>query len=129
MALKSVLRQTRTGPAGISSGRTIGASERLNLLALPNVAWQTIALLAVLCGSAFLNIWHLNRNGYGNDYSAAAVRSMTESWHNFFYNAFDPGGFITVDKPPVALWIQALFTRVFGFSGFSILFPEALAGV
>lgn len=91
--------------------------------------WQTFSLLLVLAGAGFLNLWQLTRNGYGNEYYAAAVRSMTQSWHNFFYNAFDPAGFITVDKPPVALWIEAASARVFGYSGFTILLPEALAGV
>jgi 4-amino-4-deoxy-L-arabinose transferase-like glycosyltransferase len=86
-------------------------------------------LVAVLCLSAFLNFWNLSANGYGNAYYAAAVRSMTESWHNFFFASFDPGGFITVDKPPAGLWVQAASAKVFGFSGTSLLLPEALAGV
>ena len=87
------------------------------------------ALLAVLCLAAFLNFWNLSANGYGNAYYAAAVRSMTQSWHNFFFASFDPGGFITVDKPPVGLWVQAASAKVFGYSGTSLLLPEALAGV
>jgi len=68
-----------------------------------------------------LNTWHLGRNGYGNTYYAAAFRSMSLSWNNFFFGAFDPGGFITVDKPPVFLWAGALSVRVFGYSSWSIL--------
>ena len=86
------------------------------------------ALFAVLCLAAFLNFWNLSANGYGNAYYAAAVRSMTQSWHNFFFASFDPGGFITVDKPPVGLWVQAASAKVFGYSGTSLLLPEALAG-
>src|SRR5262249_18192812 len=51
------------------------------------------------------------------------------SWHNFFYVAFDSGGFVSVDKPPLGLWVQAVSARIFGFSGWSILLPQALAGV
>ena len=51
-----------------------------------------------------------------------------ESWHNFFYNAFDPGGFVSVDKPPVALWVQVLSAKLFGFSQLSILAPQAIMG-
>src|SRR3954470_7372657 len=87
------------------------------------------ALLAVLLLAAFLNFWNLSANGYGNAYYAAAVRSMIQSWHNFFFASFDPGGFITVDKPPAGLWVQAASAKVFGFSGTSLLLPEALAGV
>ena len=47
--------------------------------------------------------------------TAAAVRSMSTSWHDFLYGSFDAGGVMTVDKPPLALWVQALSVRVFGF--------------
>src|SRR5438105_3868908 len=76
-----------------------------------------------------LNLWNLSQNGYGNSYYAVAVQSMLKSWHNFFFASYDGGGFITVDKPPVGLWIQALSTKLFGFSGLSLLLPEALAGL
>src|SRR5207249_505228 len=67
--------------------------------------------------------------GYANQYYAAAIKSMLQSWHNFFFVSFDPGGFVTVDKPPVGFWIQTLSAKLLGFSGFSILLPEALAGI
>src|SRR5437879_3929119 len=86
-------------------------------------------LVAVTGLALFLNAWGLTRAGYGNTYYAAAVRSMTLSWKNFFFGAVDPGGFITVDKPPVFLWVGALSARVFGFSSLSLLLPSALAGV
>jgi 4-amino-4-deoxy-L-arabinose transferase-like glycosyltransferase len=79
--------------------------------------------------SAFLNLWGLSRNGYANEYYSAAVRSMLESWHNFFFVAFDPGGLVSVDKPPLALWVQAASAKLFGYGSLSILVPEALAGV
>ena len=87
--------------------------------------WPEIAVVAVALA---LNLWNLGANGYANTYYAAAVRSMTQSWHNFLYGAVDPGGWITTDKPPFALWVQALSARVFGFSSWSLLVPEALAG-
>ena len=36
---------------------------------------------------------------------------------------------MTVDKPPLALWVQALSVRVFGYHSLSILVPQALMGV
>ena len=36
---------------------------------------------------------------------------------------------MTVDKPPLALWVQALSVRVFGFHSLSMLVPQALMGV
>ena len=94
-----------------------------------NSRWFAMSLLAGVTLLAFaLNAWNLSDNGLGNTYYAAAVRSMTVSWKNFFFGAFDPGGFITVDKPPAFLWVGALSARVFGYSSWSILLPSAFAG-
>jgi 4-amino-4-deoxy-L-arabinose transferase-like glycosyltransferase len=87
---------------------------------------EVLLLLAV---AGFLNLWDLSRNGWANGYYAAAVRSMSTSWHNFFYNSFDPSGIMTVDKPPLAFWIQALSARIFGFNSLAILVPDALMGM
>ncbi|HWN16654.1 MAG TPA: glycosyl transferase, partial [Candidatus Dormibacteraeota bacterium] len=71
----------------------------------PRSLWGTVAQLAVLALAAGLRLWRLDQNGFDNEYYAAAVRSMMASWHAFFYNSFDPAGFVSVDKPPLALWI------------------------
>src|SRR4051794_28915131 len=86
-------------------------------------------LLGLLALAAVLNLWALDLNGTANSYYAAAVRSMTQSWHAFLYGSFDPTGVMTVDKPPLALWVQALSARAFGFSSWSMLVPQALMGV
>lgn len=91
--------------------------------------WHLGALGCVLALAAFLDLFRLSQNGYANTYYSAAVRSMLKSWHNFFFVSFDPGGLVSVDKPPLALWVQAASAKLFGFSGFAILLPEALAGV
>lgn len=85
-------------------------------------------LAGIIVLSLFLNFYLLNHAG-SNEYYTVAVKSMMKNFHNFFYASFDPAGFITVDKPPVALWIQTLSASVFGLSNFSVLLPEALAGV
>ena len=54
---------------------------------------------------------------------------MSQDWRLFFYNGFDPGGFVSVDKPPLAYWMTALSARLFGFSPLSQLVPQALAGL
>jgi 4-amino-4-deoxy-L-arabinose transferase-like glycosyltransferase len=79
--------------------------------------------------SALLYLWALSRNGWANTYYSAAVRSMASSWHAFLYGSFDANGLMTVDKPPLALWVQALSARAFGFSSWSVLVPQALMGV
>ena len=73
------------------------------------------ALGALIGFAAVLNLWGLSINGWANTYYSAAVRSMTTSWHNFLFASLDQSGLMTVDKPPLSLWIQALSARVFGF--------------
>jgi len=79
--------------------------------------------------SAVLNTHRLSQNGYANIFYSAGVHSMLHSLHNFLFVSFDPGGLVTVDKPPLALWVQAASAKLFGFSPLSLLLPEALAGV
>jgi len=106
--------------------RLAGARRRTRPRALATVRPELAALLAL---AAVLNLWALSRNGFANEYYSAAVRSMASSWHAFLYGSFDPAGVMTVDKPPLALWVQALSVRTFGFSSWSMLAPQALMGV
>jgi 4-amino-4-deoxy-L-arabinose transferase-like glycosyltransferase len=91
--------------------------------------WEIAGLAAIGVLALALYTWSLSRNGMGNSYYAAAVKSATVSWKAFFFGSLDPGSFITIDKPPVAIWVMALSARLFGFSSWSILLPQALAGV
>ncbi len=93
------------------------------------VSFPRPELAALLVAAGVLYLWALDRNGFANEYYSAAVRSMSTSWHAFLYGAFDSAGVMTVDKPPLALWVQALSARVFGFSAWSLLVPQALMGV
>jgi 4-amino-4-deoxy-L-arabinose transferase-like glycosyltransferase len=86
-------------------------------------------LPVVLALSAVLELHRLSQNGYANIFYSAGVKSMLRSWHNFLFVSFDPGGLVTVDKPPLALWVQVASAKLFGFSPLSLLVPEALAGV
>src|ERR1700712_1254849 len=72
---------------------------------------QRPELLFLLAIAGVLNLWALDLNGWANDYYAAAVRSMTTSWHAFLYGAYDSAALQTVDKPPLALWVEALSAR------------------
>ena len=87
-----------------------------------------VVLAAILTLSAFVNLFQLTSEGYGNTYYAAAVKNMLTSWRNFFFVTFD-AGFVSVDKPPLGFWIQAASAKLFGFQGWSIILPQALAGV
>jgi 4-amino-4-deoxy-L-arabinose transferase-like glycosyltransferase len=84
---------------------------------------------AVVLVASMLYVWGLSGNGLGNTFYSAAVRGMSKSWHDFFFAAFDRGGYISVDKPPVAVWAGALSARIFGYSSWSLLLPSALAGI
>ena len=91
-------------------------------------AWHQLALAGITLISIFMDFFQLGANGYGS-YYPPAVRSMMDNWHNFFFASYDPGGFVTVDKPPVGFWFQVASAKIFGFSPVSILLPQALAGV
>lgn len=105
-----------------------GWSARRRMLAWrPARSQLTVAGLAAL--TAALYLWALGAGGEANGYYAAAVRSGSLSWKAFFFGSLDPGSFITVDKPPLALWVQVLAVRAFGFSTWAFLVPQALAGV
>lgn len=88
-----------------------------------------LLLAAILLLGAGLRVWQLEQNGFGTDYYAAGVRSMLESWHNFFFLSFDPAGFVSLDKPPVAFWLQALSAWLFGYHGWSLLLPQVIEGL
>ena len=88
-----------------------------------------LPLLALLLLAAGLDLWGLELNGYANEYYSAAVRSMSTSWHAFLYGSFDAAGVMTVDKPPLALWLQVASVKVFGFHPLAMLIPQALMGV
>jgi 4-amino-4-deoxy-L-arabinose transferase-like glycosyltransferase len=86
-------------------------------------------VLVIVALAAVLNLWDLSRNGYANTFYSGAVRSMASSWHDFLFGSLDKSGLMTVDKPPAALWVEALSVRIFGLHSLSILIPEALMGV
>src|SRR5579871_521052 len=108
----------------------IEEKRREKRLALPfwPPVWHQLALAGIALISIFMDFFQLGANGYGS-YYPPAVRSMMDNWHNFFFASYDPGGFVTVDKPPVGFWFQVASAKIFGFSPVSILLPQALAGV
>jgi 4-amino-4-deoxy-L-arabinose transferase-like glycosyltransferase len=110
-------------PAKNAPQREMGSA-----LAKVKMPWHRMALTAVLALSAFLNLSRLTSEGYANLYYAATVKNMLSSWHNFFFASYD-AGFVSVDKPPLGFWIQAASAYLFGFHGWSLLLPQALAGI
>src|ERR1700704_4789993 len=92
-------------------------------------AWERPALWALLVGTAALYLWGLGASGWANSFYSAAVQAGTKSWKAFFFGSSDAANFITVAKPPAALWVTELSARVFGLNAWSILVPQALEGV
>jgi 4-amino-4-deoxy-L-arabinose transferase-like glycosyltransferase len=92
-------------------------------------AWVRPALLGLLVLTGVLYLWDLGASGWANSFYTAAVEAGTKSWKAFFFGSFDSSNFITVDKSPASLWVMELSGRLFGFNAWSMLVPQALAGV
>jgi 4-amino-4-deoxy-L-arabinose transferase-like glycosyltransferase len=92
-------------------------------------AWARPALAGLLLATALLYMVGLDGNGWGNEFYAAAVQAGTESWKAFLFGSLDSSSFITTDKPATFMWVMELSGRVFGFNYWSLLIPQALAGV
>ncbi|MDP4119809.1 MAG: glycosyltransferase family 39 protein [Bacillota bacterium] len=90
---------------------------------------NTVFLTAIAILSAILGFVNIGLEGTANSYYAAAIKSMTQSWHNFFFVSFDPSGFVTIDKPPLGFWFQAISAKIFGVNSFGIMLPQILASI
>ncbi len=91
--------------------------------------WEIPALSGVLVLAAVIYLVSMSNNAYGNGFYAAAVQAGTHSWKAFFFGSLDGGNFISVDKPPLFLWVMEIFTRVLGFHPWSMILPDVLEGV
>ena len=91
--------------------------------------WVRPTLAALLLLTAVAYVWNLGASGDANSFYAAAVQAGTRSWKAFFFGSLDSSSFITTDKPPASIWVMALSARIFGFSSWSMLVPQALEGV
>jgi 4-amino-4-deoxy-L-arabinose transferase-like glycosyltransferase len=113
------LRTTRQAPPSTQSPAQQAAGE-------PPWARPAVGVLAAFAAVMFG--WQASRNGV-NPLYASAARSMTESWHAFFYNAIDPASSITLDKLGGFVWPEAISARIFGFHAWSLALPVAIEGV
>ena len=102
--------------------------EKLILQLTRDKTWELLGIGSIVLIAALLRFSNLDSLGYVNHYYTAGVKSMLQSWHNFFYVAAEPGGSVSIDKPPVGLWLQAVSAYFLGVNGFSVLLPELLAG-
>ncbi len=125
---------TATPPATVAPSTPIGPgrqtlSERTRRLLGERPWLRHLPVVVPVTVSAVMNTNRLSQNGYANIFYSAGVSSMLRSLHNFLFASFDPGGLVSVDKPPLGLWVQAASAKAFGFSPLSLLLPEAIAGV
>jgi 4-amino-4-deoxy-L-arabinose transferase-like glycosyltransferase len=129
----TALNATETPLPAVSVPAPVGAQakteQRSSRSLLERVYPQYVALAGILALAAVLNMHRLSQNGYANTFYSAGVHSMLKSWHNFFFLSFDGGGLVTIDKPPLAVWVQASSAELFGFSPLSLLLPEAIISV
>jgi 4-amino-4-deoxy-L-arabinose transferase-like glycosyltransferase len=116
------LRATRTAAAS-------GRMSRLLRAHPTDPVWARPALAGLLLATALLYLVGLDGNGWGNEFYAAAVQAGTESWKAFLFGSLDSSNFITTDKPAGFMWVMELSGRVFGVNYWSMLVPQALAGV
>jgi 4-amino-4-deoxy-L-arabinose transferase-like glycosyltransferase len=92
-------------------------------------SWRRWGIWALLGTTALLYLWGLSRNGWANAFYSAAVQAGSQNWQAFFFGSSDAANSITVDKPPLSLWVMALSVRAFGLNSWAILVPQALMGV
>ena len=92
-------------------------------------AWARPALLALLVATGLLYLVGLGHNGWANEFYAAAAQAGSQSWKAFLFGSLDRSNFITVDKPAGFLWPMELCARIFGVNYWSLLVPQALAGI
>jgi len=128
-AVGGLTLQTPAAAGGPPPGAPAPRSARWRVWRSPpdQPVWARPLLLVVGALAALSYAWGINDATLETFYGAA-VRSMSQNWHNFFFAAFDPWGTVTVDKLPGAFWVQALSVRVFGFHTWSVVLPQAVEG-
>jgi 4-amino-4-deoxy-L-arabinose transferase-like glycosyltransferase len=95
----------------------------------PATLWDRSRLAMLMAGAAVAYLWGITGNGDANPFYAAAVWAGSNDGKALLFGSLDPGNFITVDKPPLSLWLMGLSGRIFGVGSASMLVPEARMGV
>jgi 4-amino-4-deoxy-L-arabinose transferase-like glycosyltransferase len=91
--------------------------------------WSRPGLIAVGALAGVLVFWRLTASGYANNWYAGGALAASRSWKALFDNAADLSGVVSIDKGPLPEWMMGLSGRIFGFSSFSMLLPDALCGI
>ena len=107
----------------------VTAAPELGSLARRSINWERTGVLLLLTATAASFLWALDNNGWANPYYSAAAQAGSQDWKAFFFGSFEWGNLITVDKPPLSIWVMALSVRLFGLNSWAILVPQAVMGV
>ncbi len=91
--------------------------------------WDRVLFAALLVGTGLLYLVGLSESGWANQFYSAAAQAGSKSWTALLFGSLDASNFITVDKPPAALWVMDLSVKVFGVNSWAMLVPQALEGV
>lgn len=124
--MTTVIDHRPPGPLSAGSPEPDGNPTRTGRL---NRSGDRLALGSLLISTALLYLVGLSASGWANQFYAAAADAGSKSWTAFLFGSLDSGNFITVDKPPAALWVMDLSVKVFGLNSWSVLVPQALEGV
>jgi len=127
----TIMEDRETNHIWVATGERPQSRARLRNWLWPDDAprWERAGLIGLLFGTAVLYLWRLSSLGWANEFYAAAAQAGTQSWKALLFGSLDAGNAITVDKPPAAMWVMGLSGRLFGFSSWSMLVPQALMGV
>ena len=91
--------------------------------------WSRPGLIAVSVLAGGLVFWALTTNGYNNIWYADGALAASKSWKSFVDNSADLSNLVSLDKGPLPDWMMGLSGRIFGFSSWSMLLPDALCGI
>ena len=106
-----------------SAGTATAVRQRLSL----PVVQVIVGVVALTALAAAIRLWAFDRVP-PNPFYDAAVRSMSLSWRNLFFGALEPGGSVSIDKPPIDLWLQVASIKALGFTSVALRLPQAIAG-
>lgn len=90
---------------------------------------EPVGVAVLLIATLVAYLCNLSANGWANSFYSAAIQAGSQSWKAWFFGSSDAANSITVDKPPMSLWIPGIAVRIFGLNSWSILVPQVLMAV
>ena len=84
-------------------------------------------LVFILFIGAFLRFSRIN--DFDNPYYTATAFSVIKTWNNFLFASSDPLGVVSVDKPPLAFWLQGIGIYLFGTEKWAVNIFQAILGI